>query len=99
MQEVQSYTPSISIHALREEGDSKNRDRSLCFCFSIHGFAQNGKRLRILLRPERLFLCEKPQGTWCEAPGNLCLLPGRTGSENQGVSLRKGGMYADVLHF
>ena len=33
----------ISIHALREEGDSKNREKSLCFCFSILHLAQKGK--------------------------------------------------------
>ena len=26
----------ISIHALREEGDSKNREKTLCFCLIIH---------------------------------------------------------------
>ena len=66
----------ISIHALREEGDSKNRDKSFCFCFSIHGFAQNEKRLKILLKPKRPFLCKKPQGIWCEAPGGSLLASG-----------------------
>lgn len=31
----------ISIHALREEGDSKNREKILCFCLSIYQSAQN----------------------------------------------------------
>ena len=34
----------ISIHALREEGDSKNREKTLCFCFIIHLPAQIAKR-------------------------------------------------------
>ena len=35
---------SISIHALREEGDSKNREKTLCFCLIIHLPAQIAKR-------------------------------------------------------
>ena len=34
----------ISIHALREEGDSKNREIILCFCLIIHLPAQIAKR-------------------------------------------------------
>ena len=34
----------ISIHALREEGDSKNREKTLCFCLIIHLPAQIAKR-------------------------------------------------------
>ena len=34
----------ISIHALREEGDSKNREKILCFCLIIHLPAQIAKR-------------------------------------------------------
>ena len=34
----------ISIHALREEGDSKNREKTLCFCLIIHLSAQIAKR-------------------------------------------------------
>ena len=30
------WFPDISIHALREEGDRKNREKSLCFCLIIH---------------------------------------------------------------
>ena len=36
--------PKISIHALREEGDSKNREKTLCFCLIIHLPAQIAKR-------------------------------------------------------
>ena len=35
---------NISIHALREEGDSKNREKTLCFCLIIHLSAQIAKR-------------------------------------------------------
>ena len=35
---------AISIHALREEGDSKNREKILCFCLIIHLPAQIAKR-------------------------------------------------------
>ena len=35
---------NISIHALREEGDSKNREKILCFCLIIHLPAQIAKR-------------------------------------------------------
>lgn len=34
----------ISIHALREEGDGKNREKTLCFCLIIHLSAQIAKR-------------------------------------------------------
>ena len=34
----------ISIHALREEGDSKNREKILYFCLIIHLPAQIAKR-------------------------------------------------------
>ena len=34
----------ISIHALHEEGDSKNREKILCFCLIIHLPAQIAKR-------------------------------------------------------
>ena len=34
----------ISIHALREEGDSKNREKTRCFCLIIHLPAQIAKR-------------------------------------------------------
>ena len=34
----------ISIHALREEGDSKNREKTLCFCLIIYLSAQIAKR-------------------------------------------------------
>ena len=34
----------ISIHALREEGDSKNREKTPCFCLIIHLPAQIAKR-------------------------------------------------------
>ena len=35
----------ISIHALREEGDSKNGEKHLRFCFIIKRFAQIWKSL------------------------------------------------------
>ena len=38
------YKSKISIHALREEGDSKNREKTLCFCLIIHLSAQIAKR-------------------------------------------------------
>ena len=41
-QQIQDYL--ISIHALREEGDSKNREIILCFCLIIHLPAQIAKR-------------------------------------------------------
>ena len=37
------YTESISIHALREEGDSKNGESIPAFDQSINQAAQNGK--------------------------------------------------------
>ena len=39
-----SWQVQISIHALREEGDSKNREKTLCFCLIIHLSAQIAKR-------------------------------------------------------
>lgn len=38
------WSQNISIHALREEGDSKNREKTLCFCLIIHLSAQIAKR-------------------------------------------------------
>ena len=38
-----AMTSRFSIHALRMEGDSKNREKSLCFCFSILHLAQKEK--------------------------------------------------------
>ena len=35
---------AISIHALREEGDSKNREKTLRFCLIIYLSAQIAKR-------------------------------------------------------
>ena len=39
-----AFAVDISIHALREEGDSKNREKTLCFCLIIHFSAQIAKR-------------------------------------------------------
>ena len=93
---VQQYY--ISIHALREEGDSKNRENTLCFCFSIHGFAQNGKHLKTPLGQKRCFLCKNRKETGAKPLENLCSLPGRTGSKDQGVPLCKGRVHTDVLY-
>ena len=41
---VETESEDISIHALREEGDSKNREKILCFCLIIHLPAQIAKR-------------------------------------------------------
>ena len=38
------WVKDISIHALREEGDSKNREKTPCFCLIIHLPAQIAKR-------------------------------------------------------
>lgn len=38
------WSQNISIHALREEGDSKNREKTLRFCLIIHLSAQIAKR-------------------------------------------------------
>ena len=40
-QGIYNAISQISIHALREEGDSKNREKILCFCLSIYQSAQN----------------------------------------------------------
>ena len=39
------YMQTISIHALREEGDSKNGEKHLRFCFIIKRSAQIWKSL------------------------------------------------------
>ena len=39
------HPPPISIHALREEGDSKNGEKHLRFCFIIKRSAQIWKSL------------------------------------------------------
>ena len=41
MRDTYKWSKNISIHALREEGDSKNREKILCFCLSIYQSAQN----------------------------------------------------------
>ena len=44
MLRVELEAIDISIHALREEGDSKNREKTPCFCLIIHLPAQIAKR-------------------------------------------------------
>ena len=42
--DAQYIKAKISIHALREESDSKNREKTPCFCLIIHLSAQIAKR-------------------------------------------------------
>lgn len=82
---------NISIHALREEGDSKNSEKTLCFCLIIHLPAQIAKR-RLQTKPQNhTVTCANSWYSGAKRPGKPCALPVRTGgvSKDQHTILRK----------
>ena len=84
-------TGGISIHALREEGDSKNSEKTLCFCLIIHLPAQIAKR-RLQTKPQNhTVTCANGWYSGAKRPGKPCALPVRTGgvSKDQHTILRK----------
>ena len=86
---VQHYY--ISIHALREEGDSKNSEKTLCFCLIIHLPAQIAKR-RLQTKPQNhTVTCANSWYSGAKRPRKPCALPVRTGgvSKDQHTILRK----------
>ena len=70
---------SISIHALREEGDSKNREKTLCFCLIIHLPAQIAKRCLQTKPQNHTVTCANGWFSGAKCPGKTCVLPIRTG--------------------
>ena len=69
----------ISIHALREEGDSKNREKTLCFCLIIHLPAQIAKRCLQTKPQNHTVTCANGWFSGAKCPGKTCVLPIRTG--------------------
>lgn len=97
---VQFYREGgISIHALREEGDSKNREKTLCFCLIIHLPAQIAKR-RLQTKPQNhTVTCANGWYSGAKRPGKPCALPVRTGgaSKDQHTILRKLRVQPNML--
>ena len=60
VQGVRMMNPDISIHALREEGDSKNGEKHLRFCFIIKRSAQIWKSLSKNIRKKSRDLHRMP---------------------------------------
>ena len=89
----------ISIHALREEGDSKNRENTLCFCLIIHLCAQIAKRHLPHEPQHRAVSCINGWYSGAKRPGIPCVLPIRTGcaSKDQHAILCKLRVQPDVL--
>ena len=90
---------SISIHALREEGDSKNREKTLCFCLIIHLSAQIAKR-HLQTKPQNhTVTCANGWYSGAKRPGKPCALPVRTGgaSKDQHTILRKLRVQPNML--
>ena len=69
----------ISIHALREEGDSKNREKTPCFCLIIHLPAQIAKRCLQTKPQNHTVTCANGWYSGAKRPGKPCVLPVRTG--------------------
>ena len=90
---------TISIHALREEGDSKNRENILCFCLIIHLCAQIAKRHLPHKPQHRAVSCINGWYSGAKRPGIPCVLPIRTGcaSKDQYAILCKLWVQPDVL--
>lgn len=76
---VVEQQPEISIHALREEGDSKNREKTLCFCLIIHLPAQIAKRCLQTKPQNHTVTCANGWFSGAKCPGKTCVLPIRTG--------------------
>ena len=75
----QAQDCGISIHALREEGDSKNREKTLCFCLIIHLPAQIAKRCLQTKPQNHTVTCANGWFSGAKCPGKTCVLPIRTG--------------------
>ena len=96
---LSSGTIAISIHALREEGDSKNRENTLCFCLIIHLCAQIAKRHLPHKSQHRAVSCINGWYSGAKRPRIPCVLPIRTGcaSKDQHAILCKLRVQPDVL--
>lgn len=84
-------TLKISIHALREEGDGKNREKTLCFCLIIHLPAQIAKRCLQTKPQNHTVTCANGWYSGAKRPGKPCVLLVRTGrtSKDQHAVLGK----------
>ena len=89
----------ISIHALREEGDSKNREKTPCFCLIIHLSAQIAKRCLQNKPQNHTVTCANGWYSGAKRPGKPCVLPVRTGrtSKDQHAVLGKFWVQSNVL--
>ena len=89
----------ISIHALREEGDSKNREKTPCFCLIIHLSAQIAKRCLQTKPQNHTVTCANGWYSGAKRPGKPCVLPIRTGrtSKDQHAVLGKFWVQSNVL--
>ena len=92
-------TGRISIHALREEGDSKNREKTPCFCLIIHLSAQIAKRCLQTKPQNHTVTCANGWYSGAKRPGKPCVLPIRTGrtSKDQHAVLGKFWVQSNVL--
>ena len=96
---MMTVSSTISIHALREEGDSKNSEKTLCFCLIIHLSAQIAKR-RLQTKPQNhTVTCANGWYSGAKRPGKPCVLPVRTGgaSKDQHTILRKLRVQPNML--
>ena len=89
----------ISIHALREEGDGKNREKTPCFCLIIHLSAQIAKRCLQNKPQNHTVTCANGWCSGAKRPGKPCVLPVRTGrtSKDQHAVLCKLRVQSNVL--
>ena len=89
----------ISIHALREEGDSKNREKTPRFCLIIHLSAQIAKRCLQNKPQNHTVTCANGWCSGAKCPGKPCVLPVRTGrtSKDQHAVLCKLRVQSNVL--
>ena len=89
----------ISIRALREEGDSKNREKTLYFCLIIHLPAQIAKRCLQNKPQNHTVTCANGWYSGAKRPGKPCVLPVRTGrtSKDQHAVLCKLRVQSNVL--
>ena len=69
----------ISIHTLREEGDSKNREKTRCFCISINNSAQFEKEKMLKTKLCRGVRAEMAAIFGAKESGRTCALRVRTG--------------------
>lgn len=96
------FAAAISIHALREEGDSKNRENTLYFYISIPHLDEIQKAFSPLNQEMLFYSFRKGLFFGAKETAKPCPLPLRTGktySKNQDAVLLKIRMQANMLDF